>query len=548
MTDNTAGNAPGGAAEKPGLGRTGVWTLVITALAGFMAALDNLVVTTALPSIREELGGGLSDLEWTVSAYTLSFAVLLMFGAALGDRFGRRRMFLIGLTLFTAGSAAAALSPGIGELIAARAVQGVGAAVSMPLTLTLLTAAIPAAKRGMAFGIWAGVNGLAIATGPLVGGALTEQFSWQWIFWVNVPVGLVLVPLAALKLRESRGASPALDTVGTVLVSLGLFGVVLGLIRGNPDGWTSPLVLTALTGGVLLLIAFVRYEQRGAEHPMLPMRLFRNKTFTAVNASGLLMSLGMFGSIFLISQHLQTVGGYTPQEAGIRMLPWTGVGLIVAPVAGLLADRFGGRPIVVGGLVLQGVGLGLYAAINAGLGHYAYGPVVPAVVMCGIGMSMYFAPTAAMVMDSVRPEEQGIASGANNALREVGGALGVAVLAAVFSEQGGDGSARTFVDAMVPALYVGAAVVLAAGACALLLPGRAKPVAAVAAEQAAASGPAEEAAPAEGSAPAEDADRAAEAEQADDVEAADRAEETDRAGAATALADGQPVPAEAAKA
>ncbi|MFJ7245917.1 MFS transporter [Kitasatospora sp. NPDC098652] len=476
MTEHTAGSTTRtevAAAERPGLGRTGVWTLVITALAGFMAALDNLVVTTALPSIREELGGGLSDLEWTVSAYTLSFAVLLMFGAALGDRFGRRRMFVIGLTLFTVGSAAAALSPGIGELIAARALQGVGAAVSMPLTLTLLTAAIPAAKRGMAFGIWAGVNGLAIATGPLVGGTLTENFSWQWIFWVNVPVGVVLVPLAALKLRESRGANPALDAVGTVLVSLGLFGVVLGLIRGNPDGWTSPLVLGALAGGVLLLVAFVRYEQRGAKHPMLPMRLFRNRTFTAVNASGLLMSLGMFGSIFLISQHLQTVGGYTPEEAGVRMLPWTGVGLIVAPLAGILADRLGGRPIVVLGLVLQGVGLALYAAINAGLGHYAYGPVVPAVVMCGVGMSMYFAPTAAMVMDSVRPEEQGIASGANNALREVGGALGVAVLAAVFSEQGGDGSAGTFVHAMGPALYVGAAVVLAAGACALLLPGRA---------------------------------------------------------------------------
>ncbi|MER7667932.1 MFS transporter [Kitasatospora sp. NPDC096128] len=484
MTENTAGSATGGAVataagaevatERPGLGRTGVWTLVITSLAGFMAALDNLVVTTALPSIREELGGGLSDLEWTVSAYTLSFAVLLMFGAALGDRFGRRRLFVIGLTLFTVGSAAAALSPGIGELIAARAVQGVGAAVSMPLTLTLLTAAIPAVRRGMAFGIWAGVNGLAIATGPLVGGTLTENFSWQWIFWVNVPVGVVLVPLAAWKLRESRGAGPALDVVGTVLVSLGLFGVVLGLIRGNPDGWTSPLVLGSLAGGLVLLVAFVRYEQRGAAHPMLPMRLFRNRTFTAVNASGLLMSLGMFGSIFLISQHLQTVGGYTPEEAGIRMLPWTGVGLIVAPVAGILADRFGGRLIVVVGLVLQGVGLALYAAINAGLGHYAYGPVVPAVVLCGIGMSMYFAPTAALVMDSVRPEEQGIASGANNALREVGGALGVAVLAAVFSEQGGDGSAGTFVDAMGPALYVGAGVVLAAGACALLLPRRAK--------------------------------------------------------------------------
>ncbi|MFJ2186726.1 MFS transporter [Kitasatospora sp. NPDC087861] len=443
-----------------------------------MASLDNLVVTTALPSIREDLGGGLSDLEWTVSAYTLAFAVLLMFGAALGDRFGRRRIFLVGLTLFTVGSAAAALSPDIGSLIAARAVQGAGAAVSMPLTLTLLTAAVPAAKRGLAFGIWAGVNGLAVATGPLVGGTLTEHFSWQWIFWVNVPVGLVLVPLSALKLRESRGASPALDVAGTVLVSLGLFGVVLGLIRGNPNGWTSPLVLGSLIAGVALLTAFVLYEQRWAKHPMLPMRLFRSRAFSAVNASGLLMFLGMFGSIFLISQHLQTVGGYSPQEAGIRMLPWTGMPLIVAPIAGILADRFGGRPIVVTGLLLQGAGLAMYAAITGGTTGYDYGAEIPAVVICGIGMSLYFAPTAALVMDSVRPEEQGIASGANNALREVGGALGVAVLSAVFSAQGGYTSEQSFVDGLVPALYVGAGVVVVAAVCAMLLPRKARPAAA----------------------------------------------------------------------
>lgn len=461
--------------ESPALGRTGVWTLVITSVAGFMASLDNLVVTTALPSIREELGGGLSDLEWTVSAYTLSFAVLLMFGAALGDRFGRRKVFLAGLVLFTAGSAAAALSPGIGALIAARAVQGAGAAVSMPLTLTLLTDAIPAVKRGMAFGIWSGVNGLAVATGPLVGGSLTEHFSWQWIFWVNVPVGLVLVPLSALHLRESRGASPSLDVVGTLLVSGGMFGVVLGLIRGNPDGWTSPLVLTSLVAGAVVLAGFVLYEQYGAKHPMLPMRLFRSRSFSMVNASGLLMFLGMFGSIFLISQHLQSVGGYSPQEAGIRMLPWTAMPLLVAPFAGVMADRIGGRRIVVAGLVVQSLGLALYALTNDLLDHFQYGPVVPAVVLCGIGMSLYFAPMAALVMDSVLPHEQGIASGANNALREVGGALGVAVLSAVFSAQGGFGTEQSYLDGMIPALYVGAGVVLVGAVCAFLLPRRSQP-------------------------------------------------------------------------
>ncbi|MBV6696382.1 MFS transporter [Kitasatospora aureofaciens] len=472
--------------EKPALGRAATWTLVIVSTAGFMASLDNLVVTTALPSIREELGGGLSDLEWTVSAYTLSFAVLLMFGAALGDRFGRRRLFLASLTVFTAGSAAAALSPGIGALIAARAVQGTGAAVMMPLTLTLLTTAVPEAKRGLVFGIWSGVTGLAVATGPLIGGSLTEHFSWQWIFWLNVPIGLALLPLAARRLSESRGTSPALDGPGTVLVSLGMFGIVLGLIRGNPDGWTSPLVLTALIGGGVLLAAFVGYELWVAAHPMLPMRLFRSRAFSAVNAASLLMFLGMFGSIFLISQHLQGVGGYSPQEAGLRMLPWTAMPLFVAPVAGILSDRIGGRPIVVTGLVLQAAGLALYAAVTDGATGFDYPAQIPAIVICGIGMSLYFAPTANLVMASVRPQEQGIASGANNAVREVGGALGIAVLSAVFSAQGGYQSAQAFTDGLVPALYVGAAAVGVGAVCAALIPRRRKaaPAAAPAVEPA----------------------------------------------------------------
>ncbi|MGA5823290.1 MFS transporter [Kitasatospora sp. NPDC094028] len=457
--------------EKPAFGRAAIWTLVIVSAASFMAALDNLVVTTALPSIREELGGGLSDLEWTVSAYTLSFAVLLMFGASLGDRFGRRRLFLVGLAIFTAGSAAAALSPGIGELIAARAVQGTGAAVMMPLTLTLLTAAVPEARRGLAFGIWSGVSGLAVAAGPLIGGSLTEHFSWQWIFWVNVPVGLVLLPLAFLRLGESRGADRALDLPGTVLVSLGLFGVVLGLIRGNPDGWTSPLVLGALVGGGLLLIAFVRYEQRVAAHPMLPMRLFRSRAFSAVNAASLLMYLGMFGSIFLISQYLQGVGGYSPQEAGIMMLPWTAMPLLVSPIAGIVSDRIGGRPIVVAGLALQAVGLALFGLV-ADRNGFDYPAQIPAIVICGFGMSLYFGPTAQLVMASVRPHEQGIASGANNAVREVGGALGVAVVSAVFSARGGYRSVQDFTDGLVPALYVGAAAVAVGALAAVLIPRR----------------------------------------------------------------------------
>ncbi|MFF3940807.1 DHA2 family efflux MFS transporter permease subunit [Streptomyces phaeofaciens] len=444
-----------------------VWALVITGVAGFMAALDNLVVTTALPSIREDLGGGLGDLEWTVSAYTLTFAVLLMFGAALGDRFGRRRMFLVGLTVFTGASAAAAMAPGIDSLIAARAVQGVGAAIMMPLTLTLLTAAVPAAKRGMAYGIWGAVNGLAVASGPLIGGSLTEHVSWHWIFWLNVPLGLALLPLARLRLAESYGTGAPLDIPGTLLASGGLFGIVYGLVRGPADGWTSPLVLTGLFAGSALLVAFVLYGMRAA-NPMLPMRLFRSRAFAGINAASLLMFLGMFGSIFLLSQYMQGVLGYSPTEAGLRMLPWTGMPMLVAPIAGILSDRIGGRPVVATGLFLQAAGLAWMAAVATVDASYTV--QLPGLIVSGIGMALYFAPAANLVMSSVRAQEQGIASGANNALREVGGALGIAVMSSIFSAQGGYESGQAFVDGLRPALVTGAAVVALAGVAALLIP------------------------------------------------------------------------------
>jgi EmrB/QacA subfamily drug resistance transporter len=446
-----------------------VWALVITSVAGFMAALDNLVVTTALPAIREDLGGGLGDLEWTVSAYTLTFAVLLMTGAALGDRFGRRRLFLAGITVFTGASAAAALAPGIGSLIAARAVQGVGAAVMMPLTLTLLTAAVPAAKRGMAYGIWGAVNGLAVASGPLIGGSLTEHISWQWIFWLNVPLGIALLPLARLRLAESHGPRTPLDIPGTLLASGGLFGLVYGLVRGPADGWTSPLVLTGLFAGAALLFAFVLHGAR-TRNPMLPMRLFRSRAFFAINAASLLMFLGMFGSIFLLSQYMQGVLGYSPTEAGLRMLPWTGMPMLVAPIAGILSDRIGGRPVVAAGLFLQAAGLGYLASVATADASYA--SQLPGLILNGIGMALFFAPASHLVMASVRPAEQGIASGANNALREVGGALGIAVMSSIFSAQGGYESGRAFVDGLQPAVMTGAATVALAGVAALLLPTR----------------------------------------------------------------------------
>ncbi|MEV0320004.1 MFS transporter [Streptomyces sp. NPDC050658] len=445
------------------------WALVITSAAGFMAALDNLVVTTALPAIREDFGGGLHDLEWTVSAYTLTFAVLLMFGAALGDRFGRRRLFVAGLTVFTAASGAAALAPGIEALIAARAVQGVGAAVMMPLTLTLLTAAVPAAKRGMAYGIWGAVNGLAVAGGPLIGGSLTEHVSWQWIFWLNVPIGLALLPLARLRLSESYGSGARLDIAGTVLASGGLFGIVYALVRGPIDGWTSATVLTGLIAGTALLGGFIHHGIHN-KAPILPMRLFRSRAFSGINAASLLMFLGMFGSIFLLSQYMQGVLGYSPTEAGLRMLPWTAMPMLVSPLAGYLSDRIGGRPVVAAGLFLQALGLAWYASVVAPDATYA--AQLPALIVSGIGMSLFFAPASNLVMSGVRPHEQGIASGANNALREVGGALGIAVMSSIFSAQGGYGTPQTFVDGLEPALWAGAAVVALAAVAALCMPSR----------------------------------------------------------------------------
>ncbi|MFF0472167.1 MFS transporter [Streptomyces sp. NPDC004284] len=461
------------------------WALVITSVAGFMAALDNLVVTTALPSIRKDLGGALHDLEWTVSAYTLTFAVLLMFGAALGDRFGRRRLFVAGLAVFTGASAAAALAPGIDALIAARAVQGVGAAVMMPLTLTLLTAAVPPAKRGMAFGIWGAVNGLAVAAGPLIGGSLTEHISWPWIFWLNVPLGLALLPLARLRLAESYGPGARLDITGTILASGGLFGIVYGLIRGPIAGWTSTTVLTALIAGAALLGGFVYHGIHG-KAPMLPMRLFRSRAFTGINVASLLMFLGMFGAIFLLSQYMQGVLGYSPTQAGLRMLPWTGMPMIVAPIAGALSDRIGGRPVVAAGLALQALGLAWLGLVLTP--DTSYAAQLPAFVVSGIGMALFFAPAANLVMSSVRPSEQGIASGANNALREVGGALGVAVMASIFSAQGGYESGQSFIDGLVPALWVGAGAVALAAVAVLFTPSRRQARRAAEAEAAAGTG------------------------------------------------------------
>jgi EmrB/QacA subfamily drug resistance transporter len=445
------------------------WTLAIVSVALFMVTLDNLVVTNALVSIREDLGASLEQLEWTVNAYTLSFAVFLLTAAALGDRLGRRSVFVAGLGVFTLASAAAALAPSTDGLIAARAVQGLGAAVITPLTLTLLSEAFPAERRGLALGIWSGVSGLGVALGPVVGGAVVEGFSWQWIFWLNVPVGLVLAPVALTMLNQSHGPGRKLDVPGVALASAGLLGVVFGIVRAQALGWTSTTVLASIGAGTVLLGAFAAWELR-SDAPMLPMRFFKNRAFAATSGVSLAMFFGAFGSIFLLAQFFQVAQGYSPLEAGIRTLPWTAMPIFIAPIAGLLSDRIGSRPLMATGLALQAAALGWLATVTEP--DVAYGLLIPGFVMAGSGMALVFAPAANAVLGAVRPNEAGQASGANNTIREIGGVLGVAVLATVFSDVGGMGSPAEYVDGLIPAVWVGAAVLAVGALVALLVPGR----------------------------------------------------------------------------
>ena len=446
-----------------------IWTFAITSAAVFMATLDNLVVTTALPVIREDLHATVESLEWTVNAYTLTFAVLLLTGAALGDRFGRRRMLAVGLAIFTVSSAAAALAPSAGVLIAARAAQGVGGAIITPLTLTILSAGVPANRRGAFIGAWSGIAGLAVAFGPLVGGAVVSGISWHWIFWLNVPIGIVLIPLVLRRLDETYGPAAKLDLTGLALASTGLTGIVWGLVRGHGQGWTSPEIVISLVAGALVFALFVLWELRTAE-PMLPMRFFQNRVFTLANVASLLMFFGMFGSIFLLSQFFQTVQGYSPIGSGLRILPWTIMPMFVAPIAGALSDRIGGARLMGIGLTLQAGGLGSLAAISTPTTPY-WQLVVPFMVS-GIGMAMFWAPVANVVLAAVRPEEEGKASGAQNAIRELGGVFGVAVLASVWSHYGSYSTGQSFVDGMVPALWIGAAVVFLGAVAAFMIPSR----------------------------------------------------------------------------
>jgi EmrB/QacA subfamily drug resistance transporter len=444
-----------------------IWTLVIVSIGLFMVVLDNLVVNVALPSIHRDLGASVQALEWTVSAYVLAFAVFLLTGAALGDRFGRKRLFVSGIALFTASSAAAALAPTAGTLIAARALQGIGAAIVTPLTMTLLANAFPPERRGIALGVWSGISGVAVALGPLVGGAVVQAASWHWIFWINVPIGAALVPLAARRLAESRGPSRRLDLRGLALASTGLFGLVFGLVRSQSDGWSSPEILIALGAGVLLIAAFIAYERR-ARDPMLPMNFFAKRSFAVTNTVSLAMYFGMFGSIFFLSQFLQNVLHNSPLQAGVKLLVWTGATMVVSPLAGFFSERYGSRPFMVAGLGLQAVALGWLASEASTT--LAYTSMIGPFVLAGAGMSLVFAPSANAVLSSVRAEQTGQASGATNAIRELGGVLGIAVLATVFTSHGSYASPQAFVSGLVPAMWVGGAVLAAGALIAAALP------------------------------------------------------------------------------
>ncbi len=450
--------------------RIPLWVaLVATSLPMFMATLDNLVMTSALPVIRGDLGASVGQLSWFLNAYTLAFATFMLPAAALGDRIGRRRMMLAGVTVFTLASIASALSTSSEALIAARAVQGFGAAAIMPLSLTLLAAAVPARLRPMAIGIWGGVSGLGVALGPVIGGAVVEGISWQAIFWLNVPVAVVAVPLMLFAVAESRGVFSRVDVLGTLLIGGAVFGGIWGIVHGNDDGWSSIGVLAPLTAAVLLLPAYVVHARRRTD-AVLPLRLFTSRSFSAANVVGLFFTLGMFGAVFLLAQYLQIVQGFTPFQAGLRTLPWTAAPMLVAPLAGALAPRLGLRPLLVTGLALQAGSLVWLAALAES--GASYGHFVPALALAGIGMGIVFPANATATLDGLPDADFAIASSANSTIREFGVALGVAGLTAVFTGNGGQLVPTGYAGAIGPALLTGAAAVGVGLVAAVFVPAR----------------------------------------------------------------------------
>jgi EmrB/QacA subfamily drug resistance transporter len=442
------------------------WVVGLTSTAYFMVVLDALVVTTALPRMQRDLHVGLSSLQWTVNAYGIAFAAGIITAAALGDRFGRRRVFNGGLVLFTLASAACALAPSMAELIAARTVQGLGAAVVLPLSLTILTTAFPPEKRGMIVGVYGGLAGLAVALGPIVGGAITEAIDWHWIFWINVPIGLAAVLLGLRLLPESHGAPERLDLVGVLLVTAGVVALVWALTRANDVGWASIEIVASLAAGCLLLAAFVVWEHRAAE-PMVPPRLFARREFALGNLITYCLHGATFAAAFFITQEFQLARGYSPVGTGLRLLPFFATPMFVSPVAGALSDRIGRRPIMIVGLTLQALGF-VWVAARGSLAT-SWTELVIALLVAGVGLSMALPTVPTTVLDAVAPEEMGKASGVNYMAQRFGTVFALAIASAVFSANGHLGSPAAVTAGFRPALWVSAcfAVLAVLGAIAL---------------------------------------------------------------------------------
>jgi EmrB/QacA subfamily drug resistance transporter len=443
-----------------------VWTLVVTSVAFFMVTLDSLVVITALPAIQRDVHADIGTLEWTVNAYTLGAAGIIT-AAALGDRFGRRGLFAGGLVLFSLASAACALAPNAGLLIAARAVQGLGMAIVIPLSLTILTTSFPPERRGAVVGVWGGIAGIAVASGPLVGGAVTQGLSWHWIFWVNVPIGLIGALAAGARLAPSRGPVRQLDLPALLLVAVGAVALIWALVSAADHGWASPPTLLGLVLGVAAVAALVGWERR-AQAPMLPPALWRNRGFSAATAASLLMSASLIGAVFLTAQYFQLALGYSPLAAGLRLLPWTIAPLIVAPLSGVLADRIGARRVLAAGLLLHSTGLAWYAAMATV--HPSYIGLVVPLVVSGIGASMTLPTAPAAALGAVRPDQIGTASGVNATMQRIGAAFGIALVGTVFAAYGRFGSPVSFDAGLRPGIAVAAGLGLLGLVGALAIP------------------------------------------------------------------------------
>ena len=456
---------------------TQIWAVALTGAALFMVTLDNLIVLATLPSMKADLGVSLDRLQWVVDAYILVLAVLILTGAALGDRYGRRRMLTIGLLVFTASSAAGALSHTLTQLVVARTFQGLGAALLMPLTLTLLSQAFPPERRTAALGMWSSIAGMGVALGPLLGGVLVETLDWHWIFWINVPVGLAAAALAPRFLTESRGAQVPLDLPGLALASGGLLGIVWATTRGNADGWSSASTLASYAIGIALLVAFVLQERR-SRAPMLPLGLFRRPGFAAANAAGFGLHFTMFAAFFLIIQYLTQVQGSSAIAAGVETLPWTVMPLVLSPFTGALGGRIGSRPLVVAGLLLLAAGTaGAALAMSVGA---SYGELVAPLVAIGVGIALVLPNVASAALGSALPENIGKASGTNTTFRQLGGVFGIAVAVLVFDRAGSYASPADVVDGARAALLVAALIGVLAAVSALGIPARARKPLAVA--------------------------------------------------------------------